>query len=245
MLARELDRWILWLPVALGIGVGVYFALPFEPPVHAGQAVLALCAGGIVLFWRNWTVRLVAAGLLAVSLGFTVAQWRTHDVAAPVLERTVPGASIEGRVISVEPGVRGPRVILDVNAISRIAAADLPQRVRLRLHKNDHDIRPGDLIRVRARIAPPPSASYPGAFDFSRRAWFEQLGGVGFTFGAAERLGRDEDGGWLSGIRRNIEQTRTAIAARISDGSADRRAAWPRRSRPACAAKSRRMCARQ
>jgi len=217
VLARERDRWILWLPVALGIGVGVYFALPFEPPVLAGQAVLALCAGGIALFWRNWTVRLVLAGLLAAALGFVVAQWRTHDVAAPVLERALPGASVKGRVVSVEPGVRGPRVILDVTAISRIAAADLPQRVRLRLHKEDRDIRPGDLIRVRARIAPPPSASYPGAFDFSRRAWFEQLGGVGFAFGAAERLGRHGEDGWLSGLQRAVEGARTAIAARISE----------------------------
>lgn len=217
VLARERDRWILWLPVALGIGDGMYFALPFEPPERIGWAAMGLCAGGIALLWRNWPARLVLAGLLAASLGFTVAQWRTHDVAAPVLERTLAGTSIEGRVTAVEPGVRGPRVILEVAAISRIPAVELPKRVRLRLHKDDSDVRPGDVIRVRARIAPPPSASYPGAFDFSRRAWFEQLGGVGFAFGAAERLGRDGGDGWLSGVQRAVEGARTSIAARISE----------------------------
>ena len=28
----ERDRWILWLPAALGLGVAVYFQLPQEPP---------------------------------------------------------------------------------------------------------------------------------------------------------------------------------------------------------------------
>lgn len=30
MFVAEPDRWILWLPVALGTGIGLYFALPYE-----------------------------------------------------------------------------------------------------------------------------------------------------------------------------------------------------------------------
>jgi len=37
-LAAERGRWALWGPVALGIGIGVYFALPAEPPRWAGPA---------------------------------------------------------------------------------------------------------------------------------------------------------------------------------------------------------------
>jgi competence protein ComEC len=32
MLESERDRWILWAPVALAVGIGVYFSLPAEPP---------------------------------------------------------------------------------------------------------------------------------------------------------------------------------------------------------------------
>jgi competence protein ComEC len=35
-LADERDRWPLWLPVALGVGAGSYFALPVEPPLAVG-----------------------------------------------------------------------------------------------------------------------------------------------------------------------------------------------------------------
>ena len=38
MLTAERDRWILWLPVALGIGVLFYFALPVEPSFWTGAA---------------------------------------------------------------------------------------------------------------------------------------------------------------------------------------------------------------
>ena len=36
----ERDRWPLWLPVALGLGAGTYFALPAEPAVFWGWAAL-------------------------------------------------------------------------------------------------------------------------------------------------------------------------------------------------------------
>ncbi len=33
VLERERERWVLWLPVFLGLGIGFYFALPEEPPI--------------------------------------------------------------------------------------------------------------------------------------------------------------------------------------------------------------------
>ena len=37
-LLEERERWLLWLPVALGTGVALYFALPVEPPLWPGAA---------------------------------------------------------------------------------------------------------------------------------------------------------------------------------------------------------------
>jgi hypothetical protein len=31
MLEAEQERWFLWVPVLLGSGIGIYFALPSEP----------------------------------------------------------------------------------------------------------------------------------------------------------------------------------------------------------------------
>ena len=35
-LVRERGRWVLWLPVLFGIGIGFYFSLPVEPPLWLG-----------------------------------------------------------------------------------------------------------------------------------------------------------------------------------------------------------------
>ena len=48
----ERERWVLWLPVAFGIGIALYFALPDEPSSLLGAALggsgllLALAAAG-------------------------------------------------------------------------------------------------------------------------------------------------------------------------------------------------------
>ena len=48
-LVRERGRWVLWLPVLFGIGIGFYFSLPVEPPLWLGPlgVVAAVMAGGV------------------------------------------------------------------------------------------------------------------------------------------------------------------------------------------------------
>lgn len=213
----ERAHWILWLPVALGIGIGLYFGLPLEPPRILGIAALALGCALIVLFRNIWPVRLALMAFLAMSLGFVVAQWRTHEVAATSLNRALTFATIEGRVDAVEPAVRGPRVVLDVFSISRLDREETPSKVRLRLHAADAGVRPGDVIRVRGRLTPPPSASYPGGYDFSRNAWFSGLGGVGFAFGPSERLASRPKGGLTERFQTLIASARADIADRLSE----------------------------
>ncbi len=41
-LRRDLDRWVLWLPVVFGTGIAVYFAFRAEPPWWTGPGAVAL-----------------------------------------------------------------------------------------------------------------------------------------------------------------------------------------------------------
>ncbi|HEX3209065.1 MAG TPA: hypothetical protein VHQ91_06780 [Geminicoccaceae bacterium] len=109
-LLEENTRWILWLPLGLGLGIGVYFALPIEPPVWLGPIALLAPAAAVGLRWRGG--RPVAAelavwfGLGTIVLGFAAGSVRSHLVAAPVLERR--GAyQLEATVLLVEDGTRG------------------------------------------------------------------------------------------------------------------------------------------
>ena len=48
-LDAERSRWMLWLPVALGLGIAIYFELPSEPALWLGPA-LAAAALALVFF---------------------------------------------------------------------------------------------------------------------------------------------------------------------------------------------------
>jgi competence protein ComEC len=190
-------RLVLWLPVAFGAGVGLYFALGAEPEFWIAPAFAAVALAFAVLGRSLAGVRALSGALLALSSGFAIAQYRAHDVAAPTIERRLGPVTIEGRAIEIEPRPEGLRVTLDRLSIQGLPPERTPERVRLRLDARLGAFEPGDDIRVaRAFLMPPPLPSAPGGFDFARQAWFERLGGVGYANGPAIRVTQGERPGW-------------------------------------------------
>ncbi|MBE9556562.1 MAG: ComEC/Rec2 family competence protein [Proteobacteria bacterium] len=194
--AGERERWLLWAPVAFGVGVGVYFALPKEPPAMAG--VFVLVAAGLIS-WRlrtNLLLALVLSGVAFGAAGFAAAQLRTNLVAVPVLEKSYGPSGVTGRVVRVELRPDGPRVTLEHVSLKGVDEAATPALVRIKLRRGDVvDI--GDRIDVYAKLSPPSAPSAPGAYDFQRRSWFHGLGAVGFAMGRvrpAEQNGAED--GW-------------------------------------------------
>jgi len=183
LFAAERERWVLWLPVFLGVGIGGYFLLRAEPPVWLGVSVMGLIVVVGTLFRDRIGLRLFFIALAVTALGFSVAQLRTAMVAEPVLEKRLSSASVEGRVIFVEPNGKGRRILLDELNISRIAAGQTPGKARIRISASGPELRPGIRIRVRAGLSPPPPPVAPGAFDFQRQSFFRGLGAVGFAYG--------------------------------------------------------------
>ena len=217
----ERERWVLWLPVALGIGISIYFGLPEEPVWFTGAVLLGISCAGLIAVRRGASLRLLMVLALFAATGFAAAQWRTVRVAAPVLADAQLNAVVAGRVVSVEPAARGPRVVLDQVSITGTDTgppARIPDRLRLRLRATDAGVRPGDRLRVRARLSPPPDASFPGGYNFSRAAWFARIGAVGFALAPADISPDTRDGGAITRFRSAIERARVDIATRIADG---------------------------
>src|SRR5438094_877414 len=96
-LAAERERWLLWLPVAIGCGVALYFALPMEPPpwIAAGGLVLGLAG-----LWplRRRPLAVLPFAVIGVSAGLGAAELRTLLVTAPVLPYRLANVDIGGRV---------------------------------------------------------------------------------------------------------------------------------------------------
>lgn len=220
-LIADRDRWVLWTPVGLGVGVGLYFALPTEPPFLVGPAILvAVLALGLLgagpTERRRVGVQYVALIIGVIAAGFTLAQIRTAMVAAPTLTKRVGPTSVTGRIVRLETLPGGVRLTLDQLRIGRLDSEQMPERVRVRLRGEQPALHPGDWVLVRAVLNPPPSPASPGAFDFQRQSFFKSLGAVGFAVSKARVVTKAEEKGF-AGLSLWLASLRMTVAERVRD----------------------------
>ncbi|ESW60875.1 MAG: competence protein [Rhodobacter sp. CACIA14H1] len=218
-----------FVPVGLGVGIGLWFALPDEPSVaaYAGGAALCPVMSAIALRWR--LLAPVSVMVCCVVIGALACGLRVLVVAAPMLDGTYYGP-ITGRVIDLDRSQSGAlRITMDRVWLERRDPARVPHSVRLSLH-GDHALDaplPGDVVMTTARLSAPEGPVEPGAFDFRRMAFFESLGAVGYTrvpvllwqqaLAGEERVGRLRS--HLSGaIRSRIDGDAGAFAAGVLTG---------------------------
>lgn len=186
--ARQVPHAVLWWPLGVAVGVGLFFALPFDPPTWIGLAALVTTLFIRLVFTSHDVLRIFLLAGALVSLGFTAAQFRTDRVTAPILAKEVGPAFINGTVLLVEPNGRNTRVTLDRLSIAGLDPDVIPRRVRVSLPASHGRPETGQRIEVRAVIRPPGRPVAPGAFDFQRHSFFRQLGGVGFAVGTWQAL---------------------------------------------------------
>ena len=172
-----------WVPVCLAIGIGIYFALGFEPSPMllglsgAGGAALVLLAR----FVPGVGPVLVGCGLIAV--GVALAGMRAHMVSEPVLSFRYYGP-VEGRIVGIDRSSSDAlRLTLDRVVLSDMPPGRTPTRVRVALHGAlaGSEPMPGMTVMTTAHLAPPGGPVEPGGFDFQRHAWFQRLGAIGYT----------------------------------------------------------------
>jgi competence protein ComEC len=236
MLLGERERWLLWAPVALALGVAGYFSLAVEPPIWLGPAWAGSSLGLALLCRRRTWLALPLLGLALVGCGMAAGQIRTMNVAAPVLTEKIGPVEVRGRLVESGLGAGQQRYILDNLSIRGIAADETPLQARITVHvprRGDKGAgaalripAPGDYIRLTASLRPPPEPVAPGAWDFGRQSWFRGIGAVGFSYGAAELLeagGERPRGGlsvWLRDLRHRISARITAALGERGGGLA-------------------------
>ena len=174
----EAGRGFLWLPVAFGIGILVYFALPREPSALALVA-LALGPGARRLAARgagsspsgSWSLRPRSPP------GSPATKLRTDRVAAPMLQREMTatvdrlgrrarggGARRRARPLSASTTSTGSP---EPDADDRPRHHPQPGR-RARRRRRDRACRRGCSRRA--------GRSMPGGYDFARAAFYDGIG---------------------------------------------------------------------
>ncbi|WP_078547776.1 ComEC/Rec2 family competence protein [Thioclava sp. F36-6] len=218
-LARARAQLFLWMPVALGVGVGAYFSLGVEPGWSIYLTALTICAVSLTLWLRGAAWFRLPAALIALSaLGLMLAGLRAHLVAAPVLQYRYYGP-VSGRIVKIDRARSDLiRLTLDRVRIDRIPPAKTPARVRVTLHGDQSQFspEPGTQVMLTANLSPPPPPAAPQDYDFRRTAWFDRLGAIGYTRAPVMRVAPPDPGDWAMAAHRARMRLSAAIQSRIA-----------------------------
>jgi competence protein ComEC len=172
-----------WLPVAFGVGIGLYFAAETEPSFIAALIVTLATAVMAFLARRRAVAFPLLLGGAAVAAGFAIATWRTAHIAHPVLHHLATSVSVSGFIEIREERERTDRIVV---AVTRIDAArplnEAPARIRVSARKG---LAPavGTFVEFKARLSPPLAPLRPGGYDFARDLFFQRIGASGFVTG--------------------------------------------------------------
>ena len=221
LVQRAISIWLAqrghllpWAPVALGCGVGVYFALKAEP-----EAVHYAMAASVAMTLLAWALRAgvlltpVLLALVLVLTGALLSGGRAHMVDGPVLGWRYYGP-IEGRIVGIDrSGSDALRLTLDRVVLNNVAPEETPTRVRVSLHGDQPHVtpQPGLTVILTGHLSPPSGPVEPMGFDFQRHAWFKRLGAVGYTRTPVLALTPPARGQWLF-------KARMALSARVQAG---------------------------
>lgn len=210
---RALRRPFLWLVVAAGAGVTLYFSAEREPSL--ALCVLALAAFAILAALTRSHARAHALflALAFIAGGFASGAWRTARVAAPIVPRVGVG-ELTGFVEEVDLRRAGARFILRVASAEGFSDDVVPARVRLTT-RGDPNFSAGDFIALKARLMPPARAALPGGYDFARDAFFARIGGVGNALGRIETMPPPEPAPFSLRFFSRVDRLRNALAMRV------------------------------
>lgn len=215
--AQELARGagFICLPVFMGTGAIIYYALPFEPSVTALGASVG-CLSLLAWLGRGYPLIFVGiAALLAVLVGASAAKievWRasTSMVGSDVATR------VTGRIVMLEHQASGrTRLTLDLIKTERPALRYSPDRVRLTARKVPEGLRSGDVVEGFARLMQPSGPVRAGGYDFSFNSYFRGIGSYGFFLSEVVTATDEIPPRLLDRPVRLLESIREALADRI------------------------------
>jgi competence protein ComEC len=180
-LSEERDQLPLWIPVGIGAGIISWEMLGD----NALGAVLAITS--ILVFLANIrgekTRRRNVANFTALTfvVGFVAIMIKSSFFAAPPIT-DIQISEFYARITKVEQLAARDKVRFE---LATGGHSNLPEKIRVNLNPDQFrpEFVPGAIIKLRARLMPPAGPTLPGAYDFSRRAWFSGIGASGSALG--------------------------------------------------------------
>ena len=184
MFFRERGRWAAWVPVLFGTGIGLYFLLPFEPPLWPTLIVIeALLLAAFLLRHRPYA--LLGLAVFGIMLfGFTTVQLKAAYLnQIPVIEKEQM-LYLKGRIVAMDYNTKGrPRLVL--NDISDFDDNSLPGKYKITILSKSEGLVPGQCVELVAKVMPPFPTVMIGGYQFDRKSFFDGLKATGYAVSRA------------------------------------------------------------
>ena len=174
--------------ICFGIGIGIYFALPFEPDLGLtfGVCIAGLIAYACLVRLRVFgsAIRFGVLTVVLIGLGVGRSAWHSQGLASVFLPEGRQHYTVIGWIEAVERTGANLRWRIRVTDMPQSGLKNLPQRVRIRAPVNNVSV--GHGVRLEAVLRPPPEPVLPQGYDPGLRAYFDRVGGYGFAVGQPE-----------------------------------------------------------
>ncbi len=177
----EKDRFILWLPVLFGLGIGIYFLLPFEPSVWVTIFVVELFLA-LLYVWRYNPVKYTIVGcLLIVSLGFSNIQirsiYQSKFIQAPKEQKEL--TYLKGQILKIDNNAKGKVRLL----LTEVSDFDEKRKglYKITLNSKEKKLMEGQCVEMVATIMSPMLPVLPDSYQFNRKDFYEGISAVGYA----------------------------------------------------------------
>ncbi|MDF2964927.1 MAG: ComEC/Rec2 family protein [Rickettsiaceae bacterium] len=171
----------IWFVVCFIYGIVVYFSLLSEPSLIF-LIILCFSLSLLLLFFRKFfPIKTVLLCCLFFNFGLLVPTFKFYNYAPKGLSQRIT-SNVIGEVEAIKPKEFGWQILLKDVVIDGVLREETPTKVRFNLHDiGSSRFLLGDILSVRLALMPPPGALLPGGYDFSRQAYFNEIGAVGYN----------------------------------------------------------------
>lgn len=175
----EQSQWLAWVPFLFGLGIAVYFALPFEPGYWY---TLGVFEATLLLFYllRHKGLHLLFTAILLVEFGFMDIQLQTllkSRKAAFTLEVT---DYIKGQISAVSYNEKGRKRLLLQNAENFDEPLKGKYRVTV-MNGGNTDFEVGQCVELVGTFFPPSPVPVLNGFQLNRKYFYEEISGIGYA----------------------------------------------------------------
>ena len=175
---EDYNCWKLWYPVLIGIGVLLYFNLKDEPTItFVLPIVLLICVLWLVLP----KMRILSSVLALICVGFIVTMLRVYFIGDHFITKSMYIKDVTAKLLEIryKDGYK-QFVLSDIEGLKYANGNMKKIRVAIRT-KIEDKIEVGDIVKLSAKLRPPPSMVSPYSYNFAFFAYFNGISAVGYA----------------------------------------------------------------